>query len=1166
MRKILNNLSNAQKTTYIISMFFLIIIIIIGIPTLARYKNRNITINTPVWDGTVASSYQKGNGTINNPYIISNGRELAYFSIQLLDNDYENTYFSLNNDIILNKGMFKYVDNSIQYILDDNIYYLDEYSNKYYEDSSMNEEVGTVNILSSLNNFKGVFNGNSYRIYGLYMFSENNEQLALFTNLSGNINDLYVENTMIYGGNITGGIASKTNNSTIKNVLLDGFVISKNDDVISNVDSDINIETINIQDYEDNHTIDLINNNPIIGSEIISTSLTGDYTVNGGDNVSIKINGMEISESFEIELGNTIQDNFIISTYSDSPNAILTFSNVKYNIVYKYSVAGGIIGIGQNTVIKNVVNKADIYGYSVSGGLVGLASDVVNIEQAYNTGSVNSEYISGGLIGNVEMANNVTLLKTYNIGDVSAISHGGLIGSINNNVIINDSFDAQESYVIGEINSNVTIDNVYITSLNSVENGMINGTFVLTTYEDLIDGSFFTSNLIFDSFVDFDDLENNSSNVWVYESDMVPILFIDDISNPIANLYVKTYSWNNLSYEMSRIRLNDNIVFKIDKATDLEQIKEKYYYINNSQEGLTNEEILQLDSWEQYDNIVEINEEGYYIIYVKIVDFDDNITYLNSDLLILDILGVDAQIRMNEVIWTGLNDEKIYTNQAFTLDVEIIDEISEVESIEYYITNEIISLIDLDNVTEWNEDSNITINQVGSYIIYVKITDSFGHPTYLSTDNIIFDGYEERLYIGRNNYYLENNITDNSIITLNFKYNSDIILEDEYSYFLESNVSLPVGTKLTLIDETTNLVYKYQVQNESSSILLNSFYEVGIDTLKSFVGNAQKEYTIIIDFLNTNLSFNLENIKIFLKVIDINDNIIRSTLDDTIKPFNIIIDIDGEDTKPELYLLNDNPTEIILNSDSTTVFNINSNLSYKYIGEQKIIDTTYEDKKTGLIIEFVDSNGSPIDLKNVVIKINEITYYPENDHKYHINISNDMNVDFIMKVITYATNLDIDNGTYYLKMRSFASYDGYTNDLVSNEVMIPLQAIKGYNYINYSFNVKLDSPIVKKNDSLNFNLTQDGQFNSPNIRASLYKKDQLTAYNQDYTIVDLQDYVENSLDQSSDSIYYVTRDADKDNDFELDLLNIENNGYKLVFDLYSLDEKIGTIEKYFIVK
>ena len=113
------------------------------------------------------------------------------------------------------------------------------------------------------------------------------------------------------------------------------------------------------------------------------------------------------------------------------------------------------------------------------------------------------------------------------------------------------------------------------------------------------------------------------------------------------------------------------------------------------------------------------------------------------------------------------------------------------------------------------------------------------------------------------------------------------------------------------------------------------------------------------------------------------------------------------------------------------------------------------------------------------------------------------------------------------------------------------------------------------NTTVKFNILQNGGFINPNIRVSLYKKNKLTAFDQTYTIVDLKDYVTNSLEKVSDNIYYAIKSplfyngqASTYNAFNLNFINtnFENNGYKLVFELYSGSVKIATIEKKFIVK
>ena len=86
----------------VLSIVFILLLLFIS-PALARFRNRSISFDA-VWSGNVATSYRSGNGTIDNPYIIANGEELAYFSSQLENNDYENSYFKITNHIKLNEG------------------------------------------------------------------------------------------------------------------------------------------------------------------------------------------------------------------------------------------------------------------------------------------------------------------------------------------------------------------------------------------------------------------------------------------------------------------------------------------------------------------------------------------------------------------------------------------------------------------------------------------------------------------------------------------------------------------------------------------------------------------------------------------------------------------------------------------------------------------------------------------------------------------------------------------------------------------------------------------------------------------------------------------------------------------------------------------------------
>ena len=272
-------LRKIPKQNYLILILGLILICSIMIPSLARYKNRNTIKDIEVWDGNVATSYRSGSGTLEDPYIISNGNELAYFAQMLKTTDYADTYFELNKDIVLNDGIFSYDEEGIKYKLNNTTFYVKENTNEIYDNvDKTGTKIKSINLFESLNNFKGNLDGNYFRIYGLYISSEN-EEVGLFTNLSGNVSNLYVENSMIYGGNITAGIASSATNSNITNVLYNGYVVGTNEELTKT-------ETFNVPTISNFSNIMI----PYIKGDIINVTIKGSI----GEN-KIKINNNEVT-------------------------------------------------------------------------------------------------------------------------------------------------------------------------------------------------------------------------------------------------------------------------------------------------------------------------------------------------------------------------------------------------------------------------------------------------------------------------------------------------------------------------------------------------------------------------------------------------------------------------------------------------------------------------------------------------------------------------------------------------------------------------------------------------------------------------------------------------------------------------------------------------------
>ena len=104
-----------NKKVLIISIIgILIIVFTVVFPTFARFQNRTSMQGTTVWDGiTVANSFRKGNGSINNPYIISNGSELAYFEKKLEEeNIIKKEFTPIHSKLERNNELYRQIENS----------------------------------------------------------------------------------------------------------------------------------------------------------------------------------------------------------------------------------------------------------------------------------------------------------------------------------------------------------------------------------------------------------------------------------------------------------------------------------------------------------------------------------------------------------------------------------------------------------------------------------------------------------------------------------------------------------------------------------------------------------------------------------------------------------------------------------------------------------------------------------------------------------------------------------------------------------------------------------------------------------------------------------------------------------------------------------------------
>lgn len=1039
-------LNKNEKIILVVLFVLFILLLLFKSPALARFKNRSLS-SSNVWSGEVATSYKSGNGNQDNPYIISNGEELAYFSSMLENNNYEGKYFKLVNNIRLNDGVFKYEDGNIEYIVNDTIYYVNGTS--YYGNSEfLGDPIGTINVLSSLDSFEGYFDGDSHVIYGMYM---NSDEAGLFTNLSGEVDSLYISNAFVNGNN-SGILSNSITSGSVSNVMVDGYVLS---DIYSGSD------------------LDLINDS--------------------------------------------------------------------------YTVSGGISAYVSDSTLFNCINKAEIYGSYISGGLVGYLEDS-SIINGYSTSNLSS--YSSNTVGIIKGTSVVD--RVYNTGEIN----GGLFGYvIDSDFTVSNSFITTDNdLIVGVSNSNITSTNNYYTYTDRGNNL----TSSLVTDSNLKDKEFLSS---YSEFVDFDDLNENYLNTWVFEEDMYPVLYIDDIINPFVELNLGTYMWNSYSHILDTKQFNDNITFMISDVDDVHNY-DKYYYISNSRDSLSKTDLDNV-SWIPYNDIVQITDEGFYVVYVKIVNGND-VSYINSDLLILDKSGSDIDIVLGDNHYSSINDSTVYLDHEFDISVSANDTLSGIKSIEYYISNGFINDY---NVVWTAYNSSIHFSDVGEYVLYVKVTDGCDFVTYASTPLIVYDGYVSSVHpLG---FDSGNSITSNSSIVYNFSYSNN--KQANFTHNLISSVLLPRYTNITLIDKVNNRVYGYVVGNDNYGFDTNGyatipfalFKEKGKSSEVNYVDGSvtNEQFDVIVDFSGANISTNYNDVYLYLE--GNSNGVVRPTISKS--SFSI-----DKNARVSHSISSDYSSTIYYNSDSIHDVSINS-----IVSNNGVYDTSYFDKKIGLSIKLVDSQGRIVNrehLKNFTFMIGEVKYVPSSDNIIRVNLDTNSSVDTNLSIITHQGTSKLKDGTYYIKINAYSSIDGlYYDSVIDNGIMIPVVVSKNFNSSSYGFDVSIDSNnrIIDKDGivNLSFNLKQSGLEN-PNIKVSMFKKNQVTAYNQDYTLVNLGLYSDISLERFIDSVYYVSRNPQEESifSFNLDTSLLDKTSYKFVFDLYDGDLKVSSISKNIIIR
>ena len=413
-----------------------------------------------------------------------------------------------------------------------------------------------------------------------------------------------------------------------------------------------------------------------------------------------------------------------------------------------------------------------------------------------------------------------------------------------------------------------------------------------------------------------------------------------------------------------------------------------------------------------------------------------------------------------------------------------------------------------------------------------------------------------------------------------------------YYHTVETSCVFPANTKITLIDKSASspkyyyyIVSSADAQANKKIFRFTDFYAMDSEVehynadgsyYNSSTDTLYEEYIIHVDFEDTTLTNSLESKNIVVQLRDIYDttgNTIRITVNNALYPmlFSVYNNIDA--TK-ELKLTTDKSviymgSELALNIETEYSFNKNSNSDIVY-------DTTHLEDQLGVRISI--STGSDVltasDLEGIYISYNGSNYFPRSDGSYRIKIA-DAVANVLANMTLHTENGNLETGTYTITAQSFGSIDGtyFSSAIASDSKNVQIVST------NYGFSVDLDdnSVLIDKatgktknnNNNLPFTIGYSGGFEHPKIVVSLYRRkyDQVCTY--EYQLVNLRDYVTNTLTSTSIAYEYLVTDsllATQNYTLTLKNKGLKTGTYKVVFTLYDGTNKICDMNKSIIIK
>ena len=223
--------------------------------------------------------------------------------------------------------------------------------------------------------------------------------------------------------------------------------------------------------------------------------------------------------------------------------------------------------------------------------------------------------------------------------------------------------------------------------------------------------------------------------------------YYDQKMTEVVSLYLSNLNYNKYLPILDNKIIKNNITFVLEEINSYDSVISKEYFISNESEVLSKNDLKENIEWISYNGIEQITEEGTYVIYIKITEYKDRISYINTDVLVFDIKAPEVTLSSDEYNWTEYLNEPLekYTSKIEEFTISTQDNLSGIAYIRYLISSNLYTEAELSALEEnnWSDFQNkITLNELGKNIVYVQVVDYSENIKYVSSYYFNYQGYQ----------------------------------------------------------------------------------------------------------------------------------------------------------------------------------------------------------------------------------------------------------------------------------------------------------------------------------------------------------------------------------------------------------------------------------------